>query len=560
MANVATIPSPARWWRWPTILAAGALSLAFFFRFQIGNGFTLLLGDRHDAVIELAILEHWYNVLRGLEPWSRTAYFHPIPATLGYNDGYLLFGLPYAAFRAAGADPFLGGELVNVATRAIGFVAVHGLGRRVLRLPWPWALLGAVLFTIGNSVFIRGSHAQIFSVSFVPVLVLLLHGTLAALLAGRRGALLAWGAALCAWQAACLMTGFYMAWYAVFLGASVLVAWVCVAGSTLRRQWLAAIRAQWLPLLALGGLAVVVNLPFLTLYLPKAAETGMHAWADVAVHAPSVLDIIHVGEANLVWGWLVRLLKSWFRPDFPFWSERMTGMPPLLLGLFAASLVWLWRGPRGEPDAGDPTRVAWLRAVAIGTLATWALTLQVDGRTGWALVHAYVPGARAARVIARYQIFLTLPVVALVTAWLAAKARRLPRAVLLPLVALLLLEQVNGYAPLFLDRPQEVARLRAVPAPPAGCRAFYVSAARTESRFGEAVADPYNHNTEAMLLAEVLRLPTINGISTFNPPLWPEQIPEDPGYLPAVRAYAAAYGVTGLCALDLRRFTWSGPE
>ena len=61
-------------------------------------------------------------------------------------------------------------------------------------------------------------------------------------------------------------------------------------------------------------------------------------------------------------------------------------------------------------------------------------------------------------------------------------------------------------------------------------------------------------------VAAVRHLPTVNGISTFNPPHWPAGIPEDPGYLPAVEAYARAWGVTGLCALDLRRFAWSGPE
>jgi hypothetical protein len=112
----------------------GALCLTFFFRGQLGDGFTLLLGDRHDGVIALSILEHWYNVLRGLEPWDRTAYFFPVPATLGYNDGYLLFGLIHAGFRALGADPFLSGELVNIATRAIGFAATLALCRRVLGL------------------------------------------------------------------------------------------------------------------------------------------------------------------------------------------------------------------------------------------------------------------------------------------------------------------------------------------------------------------------------------------------------------------------------------------
>jgi hypothetical protein len=170
-------------------------------------------------------------------------------------------------------------------------------------------------------------------------------------------------------------------------------------------------------------------------------------------------------------------------------------------------------------------------------------------------------------VVARYQVFLAVPVTALATAALAALARRLlaggapPRpaaaAVLGLLSALLLAEQLNAYSPRFLDRPLELARLRAVPPPPAECRAFFVTAARRESRFGEEVDNVYNHNTEAMLVAEVLALPTINGISTFNPPLWPDGYPPQADHLEAVRRYARAHGVEeGLCGLDLQRFAW----
>jgi hypothetical protein len=122
-----------------------------------------------------------------------------------------------------------------------------------------------------------------------------------------------------------------------------------------------------------------------------------------------------------------------------------------------------------------------------------------------------------------------------------------------------LLEQVNLYAPLFLDRPYELARLNAVPSPPAGCSAFYVTAARAESRFGEAVEDAYNHNVEAMLVAAVLHLPTVNGISTFNPPGWPASLPGQPAYAAEIRAWAAAHGLEGLCGLDLQRMAWSPP-
>ncbi|SDC37769.1 hypothetical protein [Belnapia rosea] len=532
---------------------AAVLALGLFFRHQIGNGFTLLLGDRHDAVIELAILEHWVNVLAGRSAWDRTDYFFPVPGTLGYNDGYLLFGLLQAGFRAAGADPFLGGELVNATMRLIGFLGTYALGRRAFGLDWGWALLGAVLFTISNNLFIRGNHAQLFSVGLVSVVGLLLHGMLAALLQRRWGAMLLWGAGFALGFAAVLMTGFYMAWYCAWFGGTLFLAWLLVAGPPARRRLWEAIRAGAWPLAGLALLAVAAEIPFLLLYLPKAAETGMHPWADVLKHVPSLLDIIHVGEANWLWGWLVRALNGAFRPSFPFWSELMTGMPPLLLLVFAAALVWLWRGGGEAP----PARVALLRALAIAVLVTWALTLQVGGVTGWSLVYRFVPGAKAARVVARYQIFLTLPVVVLAMAVLSAEARRLPRLAVAALCTLLLAEQLNGHAPLFLDRPLEAGRLAAVPPPPPACQAFYVSAARRESRFGEEVDNPYNHNTEAMLVAAVRHLPTINGISTFNPPLWPEANPGDADYLPQVRAYAAHWGVTGLCALDLQRFTWS---
>jgi len=549
----------------PSVLRAAvlvlvcALCVGVFFRNQIANGFSLLLGDRHDAVIALSIMEHWRNVLAGAAEWSRTAYFHPVPGTLGYNDGYLLFGLVYAAFRGGGADPFLGGELTNMAMRAVGFLSMHAACRRVLGLSFGWSLLGAALFALSNNLFIRASHAQLFSICFLPALAVLLHGAGSALFAGRRGALLGWGAAFVLLFAALLMTGFYMAWYFAFLSGATLLAWLLVAGDGQRRALMVSFRGAAWPLALLVALALVANAPFLVLYLPKAAETGMHSWETALQHAPTPLDMLHVGEANLLFGWLVTLLNGVFRPDFPSWSERMTGLTPVLLLVFGASVLWLWRGASGGMK---PVRRAWLRALALASLATWVLCLRFGDATGWWLVWSAVPGARAARVVARYQLVLAIPVIGLAVLVLADWARRLPAVAMAPLAALLLLEQVNGYAPLFLDRPLELARLRAVPVPPAECRAFYVSAAREESRFGEAVEDPYNHNTEAMLIAAVLRLPTVNGISTFNPPGWPASWPGQPGYKAEVAAWARDHGVAGLCGLDLRRMTWqiSSPE
>jgi len=525
----------------------GAACLAVFFRHQLSDGFTLLNGDRHDGLIALAVLEHWWNVLRGRAAWDITAYFHPVPATLGYNDGYLLLGLLHTAARAAGADPLLAGELANVAARAIGFAATFALGRRAFGLATPWATLLAALFTLANNLFIRGSHVQLFSVSFVPVLALLGHGALAALVAGRRVALVAWGSGFILWFAAMLLTGFYMAWYAALFGAALALAWLGVAGGARRSALFGAVRLQAPTLAVLAILAAAVNLPFLLLYLPKAAETGMWGWDAVSRHLVAPLDLINVGGRNLVWGWLVAALNGAFRPDFPGWSERMTGLPPGLLLLFAASGIAAWRDRAVNP---------WPAALALATLGTWMLTWRLGEFSAWRFVWEYLPGAGAARVVARYQIFLALPVASVAILALARWAPQLPRVVVPAIVALLLAEQLNRYAPLFLDRPLEAARLQAIPPPPAACRAFVITAARTESRFGEALADPYNHNTDAMAIAAVLGLPTLNGISTFNPPLWTDALPDQPEYRPALRRWADAYGATAVCGLDLRAFAW----
>jgi hypothetical protein len=219
--TVRSAPSISSAFRTLTVLTVGILSVAFFFRYQIANGFTRLAGDRYDDFIELSILEHWYNVAQGFSHWSQMNYFYPVAGSLGYNDGYFFYGLIYAVFRWSGADQFLSGELVNVIVRSIGFFAFY---------------------------FMHILHGQLLSVSFAPLLALLVHNTLQALIARQRGALILWGSAFNVLFAASLFTGFYMAWYFAFLGCATLLTWIVIAGSERRRDLLTILRDEALPL------------------------------------------------------------------------------------------------------------------------------------------------------------------------------------------------------------------------------------------------------------------------------------------------------------------------
>lgn len=152
-------------------------------------------------------------MLRGLSEWNRPQYFFPYAKTLGYNDGYFLYGLIYAVFRGCARDPFLSGELVNVVVKALGFGAFLVAARRMLKLPFWWSLLGAALFTLANNSDVQVGHAQLLAFAFVPLEALLMYEAWHALLDARRWRFVACGSAAVVLYAAWAMTAIYTAWF-----------------------------------------------------------------------------------------------------------------------------------------------------------------------------------------------------------------------------------------------------------------------------------------------------------------------------------------------------------
>ncbi len=515
-----------------------------FFRVPFANGFTRLWGDRTDGGIEAAILEHWYNVVRGYAGWSQTFYFHPAPGTLGYNDGYFLYGLLHAMFRALGADLFVASQLVDIAVKTTGFLALYVLLRRHFAARVPFAVLAAVLFTIGHATYMQAFHQQLLSVAFAPLLTVLLLDALLALRADRpvRFALLAGGAA--AFYGAWLLTAFYMAWFFGLFAAAITV--VSPLAGSLRacrdlpaRYW----RHRWatLAIVVVFALALV---PFLLAYLPKAGETGMHSWIEAFTFTPTPNDALNVGTASYMFGrffgWLCRFCTA---DNY----EDLMGMPPILVYLFVVGWFWSLFAYRG-PNA------ALLRAAALASALTWVLLFRFGWRSGWHWIYNHVPGAKGVRVVSRYQILLTFPVVTIAVLALQGMNARTPRTLLLLVAALLVLEQI-GTSPAVNDRREELARI-AVPPPPADCRSFFTTAAQGQDGSSE-VMRMYPHNVEAMMIAELVHLPTLNGYSTFNPPGWNFAEPTRADYLDRVRAYAARFGLHGVCQLDLQTKRWS---
>lgn len=231
------------------------------------------------------------------------------------------------------------------------------------------------------------------------------------------------------------------------------------------------------------------------------------------------------------------------------------GLPVVL---FVLVMTAAWRIIVRRRVARDRPVSIELRAFALAMIVAWFLTLQFHVASPWGLVFELVPGAKGMRVVSRYQLWLVLPLLLLVVAAWQERASLLARSkpvLAAGILLLLVAENLSAESPAQLSRSAQRTALWAVPAPPATCASFYVVAARRdEPVYINAEANGvYPHNVDAMFLAELWRVPTINGFSTFNPPDWKFADPLAADYDGRVMDYARRHQLHDLCRLDVRQ-------
>lgn len=532
-------------------VSAGLFALVIFFRQQLRSAFARVFGDRIDGLIEIAHLEHWHNVLRGVSPWDRTLWYFPNPDTVGYNDGYLLYGLAYGFFRVIGADAFVASDLTNMGVKAVGFLGFVLFARRFAGASMPVAAVFALIFTIANASYANAYHAQLFSVGFAPLLAFWI-GIAIGNAPHRPGRAAGYGALVAAFYAAWMMTAFYTAWFFAYGAAFLLLFLALLATPAERHRARAWVRRSWRPMGLAGAIFAIGLLPFLHVYWPAARRTGMHDFHEVSRYLPALTGLLNVGPGNLVYGrWDLWLSQRW-GTHFSMDAEQIMGMPWGLLACGVAGAVLCW--------SGRPS-VFW-RALALATFVSWLATTRLHGHPLWHLFYRVVPAAPAVRVICRYELFLTFPVTLLAMraimriGQVSARRGRLALLPVAPLLVFLVIEEINLDNPLSLVRAHEDARLAAIPAAPANCRSFYAVNARPDPKMPPGFDSQYSHNVDAMFIAEMRGIPTLNGIDSFSPPGWNLFGYDDPTYPARVRDDIAQHRLTHVCALDLRTSQW----
>lgn len=91
------------------------------------------------------------------------------------------------------------------------------------------------------------------------------------------------------------------------------------------------------------------------------------------------------------------------------------------------------------------------------------------------------PGAKALRIVAAYQIFLTLPVIVIGIYYFSSVSHKMPPAILFLLVSLLCIEELN-IGNTGLIRAVELKRVSLRDQPPQQCSSFFVTGWPNQSR------------------------------------------------------------------------------
>lgn len=529
--------------RWlPFVLFAAGFALLF--RGWLFTGFDGVFGDDSDGEIAIALIHHWQHVLAGEVRWSDPTFFFPEPGTLGYTDAFFLIGVVHAGLGWLGFDTFTALMLTMAVLSALGFFGFMRLATRHCGLPLSAAAVGAFLFAFANVDAVKLIHVQSYCAMLLPTLCDLL---LTAWKSQRplRGVALAAGGGLL--HAALFLTAYQTAWFFTFLLILLALLYPVAFGFAASRKLAHDMLARHRHIVMAYGAAFAIGIiPFLTLYLPVLMAGRSRDFAEVLANAPDWRDFLNVTPGNAVWGELMRLIGIAGRPNRPTWEVELA-FTPTVLAIFFATLV---ASGRRRFVAGDGSLFL---LIGVAVVVLWLLQFDYAGVRPWQAVWASVPGAGGIRYVFRSQLVANLFVCLVVARGLAiASTSWLRRGGGVAVALLLMIEQINIDWPATLSRRATLAWLDAIPAPPPGCRIFYL--APNPQPIDRAY---WVHEADAMLFSQLRGMPTVSGYSSWFPAEWDMEDPTRPGYAAGVRDWARRKSLDGLCGLAPRRGTWT---
>jgi len=498
---------PAVW-----LLALGGL---FFFVLRSTDWFRSVPGDLGDARFNSVILEHLFQRATGdaRSLWS-PPFFYPATGVLAFSDNHFGSGIVYIVLRWLG----LGRELAFDGWFAIGcllnFAAMHAAMRKLDFSSFASAV-AAFIFAFSLPAFAQETHAQLTYRFAVPLAWL----ALVQFARERRWVRLA---QLAGWGSLQFYFSIYLGVFTAYLIAASAVTMLLPGLRPVRSRRNGARRDAPAPALLVILVCAIATGYLLFKYQTISKIYGfVRSPVDVLTMLPWPQSYL-LADHSTLYRWIGERIGA-----VPMRHEHQMfmGVAPIVLALCGLA------GSRG--DAFSPRRqLAWLCLITLALLV--AATLQLNGRSLYELAMR-LPGVSSIRAVSRIVLVMALPVAVMTAAGVEKLEHDLaPRWMLSALIVTALSAETLSYQP--TRTPIETWRERLAPIAAAAAH----STIRADSvlyvtgRSGEPF---YMTELDGMLMAQDLKIPTLNGYSGNAPPgyLHPE-----PCVSPAVRIHAIA--------------------
>ncbi|WP_312663982.1 hypothetical protein [Pantoea sp. CTOTU49201] len=112
--------------------------------------------------------------------------------------------------------------------------------------------------------------------------------------------------------------------------------------------------------------------------------------------------------------------------------------------------------------------------------------------------------------------------------------------------------QINISPPVNIKASDELL-IKKASIPPAYCKYFYVKNP-IDNLSSLHQNDIYSQNTQAMIIADSIGIPTLNGFASFTPKDW--VFKQAPSYLYKVDKYISNHNLNSVCVLDIKNNIW----
>lgn len=513
-----------------------AISLATVANFRgLFSGFNL--GDSGDSRWTTTIFEHWYQSLIGNVPIFGAHFYFPDPGALGFSDSFLPQGLIYSIFRLTGLGIVPSWNITNVIfcilfASALAYLAEMLFTSKAIRF-------GFVFIASTSLPLVQQlDHVQTFG--YAPALWIV-----ALMLRSYR-----YGATSSSWHipvvVVLLPTLALAAWYGFYL-LGLLIA-ITLIVTTVANRKLVAVAAKRIFVAAKASsktawavsaiLSVLLTYAFVEIYRHSFGYS--RDFKLYLKYAPSPSNWIDASQGRSIWARIYDHLGLFQGHDSP---EKSMGFSPTFLLLFAICFALVFR------------KHVTARVLGITVFATWALiTVWPSGLSAYWLIWEFVPGGTSVRCAFRVNIYLFIVALGIILFVLEKWTATLSKRKLLTSAAIvaIAIDQFRIPAASWKTDEHLNAPLRNLVSvlQSSNCDAFVLGESNLSEKTSRGIR-ALNLEVDAIVLASLSGVPTINGYSGRTPTDYPEGIPYEAETLEKRISWAKSKGVLNICEVKL---------